>query len=129
MTETVCTVLLLFALLETKHMFADYFLQTPWMLSGRGEYMHPGRAAHAGVHVVGSILVFLIVGAPIGFILVAAVLEWVIHFNIDFWKASMSDKMKLAPTDAGFWRAAGFDQWLHHMTYVAMTWGWVKFAL
>tara|TARA_R110002020_G_scaffold46612_9_gene132626 strand:- start:6013 stop:6402 length:390 start_codon:yes stop_codon:yes gene_type:complete len=129
LTETVLTVLLLFALLETKHMFADYFLQTPRMLDGRGEYLHLGRAMHAGVHALGSALVFLIIGAPLGFIIVIVAVEWFVHFNIDFGKAMMSDKMGLAPNHAGFWRAAGVDQWLHHMTYVGMTWAWAQFAI
>ncbi|WP_158971772.1 DUF3307 domain-containing protein [Chachezhania sediminis] len=129
MTHTVAIVLLLFALLEIKHMLADYFLQTRWMLQGRGGYLHLGRAAHAGVHALGSVIVFLIVGAPLGFIACIVVLEWIVHFHIDFWKASFSEKKCLTPDQAAFWRAAGFDQWLHHMTYVAMTWAWVKFAI
>lgn len=110
-------------------MFADYFLQTPKMLSGRCEYWHMGRAQHAGVHVVGSILVFLIVGAPIGFIAAIVALEWIIHFHIDYGKASFSEKKQLNPTQAMFWRAAGFDQCLHQLTYVAMVWAWTAYAV
>lgn len=122
------TVLLLICLLQIKHMFADFFMQTPKMLSGRGEYWHAGRAQHAGVHGLGSLLVFLIMGAPLPFTLIIVALEWVVHFNIDFGKASYSDKKQLTPTQARFWHAVGFDQFLHHMTYVAMTWAWVTFA-
>ncbi|TMV07604.1 DUF3307 domain-containing protein [Ruegeria sediminis] len=122
------TVFLLLCLLQIKHMFADYYLQTPKMLAGRGEYFHVGRAQHAGVHVIGSALVFLIVGTPLLFILVIGVLEWVIHFNIDFAKAHYSDKKQLQPNQAAFWRAAGLDQLLHNLTYIAMAWAWLVFA-
>lgn len=128
MSEPLGTVFLLFCLLQIKHMFADYFLQTPKMLSGRGTYWHMGRAQHAGVHVLGSALCFLPVGTPL--LLLAGLLaaEWVVHFNIDFWKASHSEARKLDPSQAGFWRAVGIDQCLHHLTYVAMVWFWVSCA-
>ncbi len=121
-------VFLMLCLLLIKHMFADYYLQTPKMLSGRGEYFHLGRAQHAAVHVVGSVVVFLVFGAPLLFILIIAALEWFIHFNIDYIKASYSDKKRLEPTQAAFWRAAGLDQLMHNLTYLAMVWAWVTFA-
>jgi len=125
---TLGTVLLLLCLLQIKHMFADYYLQTPKMLSGRGTYFHLGRAQHAAVHVVGSIVIFILFGAPLGFILVIAALEWIVHFHIDFAQASLSDKQGLQPNQAAFWRAAGLDQCLHNLTYIAMAWAWVTFA-
>ncbi len=128
MTASFGAVFLMLCLLQIKHMFADFFLQTPKMLSGRGEYFHMGRAQHAGVHVVGSVIVFLLFGAPLMFVLVIGALEWVVHFNIDFFKASYSDKKQLEPNQAAFWRAAGLDQCLHNLTYVAMVWAWVTFA-
>lgn len=128
MTASIGAVLLMLCLLQIKHMFADYYLQTPKMLSGRSEYLHWGRAQHAGVHVVGSVFVFLLFGAPWSFILIIAALEWVVHFNIDFAKASYSDKKQLSPTQAAFWRAAGLDQFMHNLTYIAMVWAWVSFA-
>jgi len=125
---TLGTVLLLLCALQIKHMFADFYLQTPKMLSGRGEYLHVGRAQHAAVHVVGSVVVFLIFGAPLSFILIIGALEWIVHFNIDFAKASYSDKKQLQPDQAAFWRAAGLDQCLHNLTYIAMAWAWVEFV-
>ena len=129
MPATVGSVLGLVCLLQIKHMFADYFLQTPRMLSGRGDYWHMGRAQHAGVHSLGSVLVFLAYGAPLGFIAVIAALEWVVHFNIDWGKARWSEMRKYDPTQAGYWRANGFDQALHHLTYLAMVWAWARFAV
>ena len=129
MPATIGTVLLLLCLLQIKHMFADYYLQTPKMLSGRGEYLHWGRAQHAAVHAIGSVVIFLLFQAPLSFILIIAALEWIVHFNIDFAKASYSDKKQLVPTQSAFWRAAGLDQCLHNLTYVAMVWAWVKFEV
>ncbi len=129
MSATVGSVLVLICLLQIKHMFADYFLQTPRMLSGRGNYWHLGRAQHAGVHALGSVLVFLVFGAPIAFVIILVLIEWVVHFNIDWGKARYSEARQFEPTQAGFWRANGFDQALHHLTYLAMAWAWVEFAV
>ncbi len=128
MTASFGAVFVMLCLLQIKHMFADYYLQTPKMLSGRGEYLHMGRAQHAAVHVVGSIIVFLIFGTPLAFILIIGALEWFIHFNIDYAKASYSDKKRLEPNQPAFWRAAGLDQLMHNLTYIAMAWAWVTFA-
>ncbi|MEW2912931.1 DUF3307 domain-containing protein [Leisingera sp. JC11] len=128
MPEYVGSVLLLLCALQVKHLFADFFLQTPKMLSGRCAYAHMGRAQHAGVHIVGSALIFLLFGAPMMFILVLAVLEWVVHFHIDFGKARFSERKKLNPQQAMFWQAMGSDQALHQLTYIAMAWAWIKYA-
>ncbi len=128
MTASFGAVFVMLCLLQIKHMFADYYLQTPKMLSGRGEYLHMGRAQHAAVHVVGSIIVFLIFDTPLAFILIIGALEWFIHFNIDYAKASYSDKKRLEPNQPAFWRAAGLDQLMHNLTYIAMAWAWVTFA-
>lgn len=128
MPEYVGSVLLLLCALQVKHMFADFFLQTPKMLSGRCAYMHVGRAQHAGVHVVGSIVVFGLFGAPLVFILVLALLEWVVHFHIDFGKARYSEVKRLTPQQAKFWQAMGADQAMHQLTYIVMAWAWIKYA-
>ncbi|APG48279.1 hypothetical protein PhaeoP97_02904 [Phaeobacter porticola] len=128
MSEHVGSLLGLLCLFQIKHMFADFYLQTPKMLSGRGQYLHAGRAQHAGVHVLGSIIAFVIIGAPVGFVLLICVLEWIAHFNIDYCKACYSERKSLAPNMADFWRAMGTDQALHQLTYLAMTAAWVHFA-
>lgn len=126
--DVTSTIFILFCLLQIKHMFADYFLQTPRMLAGRAVYLHVGRAQHAAVHAIGSALAFAIVGTPETFILAICIVEWVVHFHIDWGKARHSEVTHHTPQDAGFWRAAGFDQALHQLTYIGMVWAWVKFA-
>lgn len=106
-------------------MLADYFLQTKAMLDGRDQYLHMGRAMHAAVHAVLSIVCFLLVGAPLGFIVVLVVAEWVIHFHIDWWKGWLTSGRDLTPNDAAYWRASGVDQALHQLTYVAMLGLWL----
>lgn len=128
MSATIGTVLLLICLLQIKHMFADYFLQTPKMLAGRSAYRHAGRAQHAAVHSVGSAIALFVVGSPIAFTIALVAIEWVVHFHIDYGKARHSDKTGYGPNEAGYWRAYGIDQTLHQLTYVAMAWAWVRWG-
>ena len=128
MTDLVSTVLVLFGLFQVKHMFADYFMQTAKMLAGRGQYWHMGRAQHAAIHALGSMIVFVVIGAPTVFVLMVCLAEWVVHFHIDWAKAKYSESKSLMPNEAGFWHAFGFDQTLHGLTYVAMVWAWVVYA-
>lgn len=128
MPDIVSKVLILFCLLQIKHMFADFYLQTPRMLSGRSEYKHMGRAQHAAVHAAGTAIALAVIGTPISVLLILVVMEWIVHFHIDWGKARYSEVKNLDPSQAAFWRATGFDQALHQLTYVAIVWAWVVFA-
>ena len=86
------------------------------------------RAQHAGVHVIGSVVVLGLFGSPLPFILLLAVMEWIVHFHIDFAKARYSEVKNLNPQQARFWQAMGADQTLHQLTYIAMGWAWIKFV-
>ena len=125
MTDLVQSILLLLFLLQIKHMFADYFLQSGRMLQGRGQYLHMGRAQHCLVHAIGSAICLVIVGSPAWFILAIIALEWVVHFHIDWGKGAYSAAKAHGPAHAGYWRAFGFDQLLHQLTYIAMIWAWI----
>lgn len=114
--------LILLVLLEIKHLFADFFLQTPLMLANRGQYLHTGRAAHCIVHVAGSGIAMLLIGVPLGLLAAVVVAEWLVHYHIDFGKGVWSNLSGHGPSDAGYWRAFGIDQLLHHITYVMMVW-------
>lgn len=121
-------VLILLALLQVKHMFADYYLQTPRMLAGRCRYLHAGRAQHAGVHAGFTALVLAVMGTPWTWIAALCLAEWAVHFHIDWGKARWSEAKGHTPQEAGFWRAAGFDQFLHQASYLALAWAWVAWV-
>jgi uncharacterized membrane protein YphA (DoxX/SURF4 family) len=112
----------LIALLQVKHLFADYFLQTPIMLTGRSTYLHRGRALHAGVHVAGTALALGVFAVPFNVIVGLIMAEWIVHFHVDWAKARWSEKHHQTPDQAGYWRANGTDQAVHQLTYVALAW-------
>ncbi|WP_275890929.1 DUF3307 domain-containing protein [Pseudosulfitobacter sp. DSM 107133] len=128
LTATISSLLFLLFLFQIKHMLADFFMQTPRMLSDRGRYLHMGRAQHAGVHALGSALALVIVGTSLPLVLGIVVVEWVAHYHIDWAKGRWSDHTAHTPADGGYWRAMGADQALHQLTYLVMAWVWVACA-
>lgn len=110
----------LLILLQAKHLFADFYLQTPRMLRDRGVYLHLGRVQHAGLHALGSLVAMLVFGVPMMLALLVCIAEWVVHFHIDWAKGRWSDHKDHGPDQAGYWRAFGVDQALHQWTYILM---------
>ncbi|MEO0380762.1 MAG: DUF3307 domain-containing protein, partial [Pseudomonadota bacterium] len=101
MSDPVPFVLGLLFLLQTKHLFADFYLQTPRMLRDRGRYRHMGRVYHAGLHSLGSLIALLVMGVPFGWAVTVAVIEWAVHFHIDWAKGRWSDHTGHGPDQAG----------------------------
>ncbi len=125
MTDPLQIVFILLVLLQIKHLFADFVLQTKRMMTDRGAYLHFGRLHHSALHAVFSAVCFFAVGADAGFVLLICALEAVVHFHIDWVKGWHSDWTGYSTEDAGYWRAFGMDQLLHQMTYIGMIWVWV----
>lgn len=150
---------LMFVLFQVKHWLCDYPLQRPWMLAKYKPWPHwvAPLAAHAGVHAVFTLgLTFgltslFLYGAPseftglfFGVALQLAIIDFLVHFAMDFvkaspkllgrWKAlSKSEfmaatqalKVPLLAPDARralrsnrlYWYVLGFDQMVHHITH------------
>ncbi|MGB3145628.1 MAG: DUF3307 domain-containing protein [Maribacter sp.] len=123
------TALLLLVLLQIKHLIADFFLQTPRMLTGRAVYLHLGRVEHAGLHAILSLIIFLLLGAPLGFVVGLCVAEFLLHFHIDWLKGYHAEIKQYRPDEAGYWYAFGVDQLLHQLTYVGMVWVWAAYLV
>ncbi|WP_311733148.1 DUF3307 domain-containing protein [Sulfitobacter noctilucicola] len=119
---------MLLTLLQVKHLFADFFLQTPRMLADRAVYLHFGRAEHAFLHGVLSFVALVLVGAPLVFSVVIGLVEWVVHFHIDWIKGRYSEQALHTPADASYWRAFGADQLAHQLTYIVIIWCWGLYA-
>jgi hypothetical protein len=129
MTQALQTALILLLLLQVKHLFADYFWQTPRMLRDRGRFWHLGRLHHAFLHAAFSAIIFLALGAPLIFSLLLGLAEWAAHYLIDFAKGWHAESHPQGPEEPGFWRAFGTDQLAHQLTYLAMIWAWASLAV
>lgn len=114
MTEVV----ILLALLFTKHLIIDFPLQTPYQWMNKGTYGHPGGIVHAVLHGSGTLICFSIMGVPAYGL---ALLDAVIHYHVDWAKMNINRKYGWkADQHPEFWTLLGIDQWLHAMTYLLL---------
>src|SRR3954451_3364339 len=104
--------------LETKHLVADFFLQSKRQLKFKGSYGHPVGMLHSAIHAAGSCAVFLILPTTIVLGTVLIVGEFLLHYHIDWSKEQLGSRFKLNITQNLYWRLFGIDQWLHHLTYL-----------
>lgn len=118
----VTDVLLLVALLFTKHAIVDFPMQTPYQYLNKGTYGHPGGWVHAGLHGLFTLIVFLFFVTPYAAICLALI-DAIIHYHVDWAKMNINKKMGWGPnTHEQFWWLLGLDQYFHAMTYVALIW-------
>jgi hypothetical protein len=106
-------------LLQLKHFLFDFPLQTQYQSKNKGTYGHPGGILHSGLHIAGTaaVLAFFQVSLPLLLAILAA--EFLVHYHTDWVKARM---VKRFAPDQGprFWSIFGLDQFVHHVTYVAI---------
>jgi len=112
------------ALFQVKHFFADYLLQSGYMVRNKGRYGHPGGLAHAGMHALCSLPVLALIGLSLPAILLTALVEGVAHYHIDWGKEQAQALLGVEETQLRYWHIFGTDQLLHQLTYVAMLAYW-----
>ncbi len=120
MNEAALAVIAALVLLQLKHLFCDFFFQTPRQLAMKGQYGHPAGLGHAGLHVVGSLPIFMLL--PVSLPAAGAVLaaEFIAHYHIDWLKAEIGTRTGWTVRDRQYWRGFGVDQYAHQITYLAM---------
>jgi len=118
-------VLVLLLLLQVKHVIADYFLQTEYILENRSKYGHPGGLLHAGLHAAGTAVILIGLSTPVALLVAILLAEAVFHYHLDWFKDNWVAARRLSPRDARFWHATGVDQALHQASYLALAWVWV----
>lgn len=126
MTPNIISVLVALALLQVKHLVADFLLQTPSMIREKGRYGRPLGLLHSVIHIIGSapVLLWLTSGEWTGTVGLVLAAEFVIHYHIDWFKETLNRRLGMAPSQARFWYVTGADQMLHQLTYIGMV-GWV----
>lgn len=111
--------LLLLLLLQIKHWYADFKIQTYMQTVKKGVWLNPIGISHSIDHAwttLVALLVFnLFVPIAAGTILFIAVVEAIIHYVIDFVKVKYGCKDNTKPL---FWNQFGLDQLAHQITYL-----------
>ena len=114
-------ILILLLLLQIKHCYADFVLQTYMQTIKKGVWLDPIGISHTLDHVYCSLIVLLLFSlvfpiSPVGILLVSFV-EGIIHYLVDYTKVKYGSKDNTKPI---FWTQFGLDQLAHQATYLAM---------
>jgi hypothetical protein len=114
------TELILLTALFTKHFIVDFPLQPRYQYSNKGTYGHMGGVLHAFLHFVPTFAIFWYF-FDVESAFVAAWLDAIIHYHIDWAKVNITKKMGWGPTThEEFWWLVGLDQFLHALTYIGI---------
>lgn len=114
-------ILALLLLLQIKHCYADFVLQTYMQTIKKGVWMDPIGISHTLDHVYCSLVALLVFSlfVPLSAfsILLVSLVEGVIHYLVDYSKVKYGSKDNTKPL---FWTQFGLDQLAHQATYLAM---------
>ncbi len=107
-------------LFQLKHFICDGPLQTKAMVDAKSIYGATLGLTHAGIHGLGTFVVFVISGFDVRLAAALALADFVLHYHIDFSKENIVKWQGWTVKDAPFWWALSADQMLHHLTYLAL---------
>lgn len=116
-------ILLLILLLQIKHWYADFKIQTYMQTVKKGVWLDPIGLSHTADHIWCSfvaLLVFnLFVPLPAISVILVVLVEGITHYIIDFVKVKYGIKDNTKPL---FWNQFGLDQLAHQSCYLLMVW-------
>lgn len=105
--------------LTVKHFLCDFVFQTPYQLDNKRRYGHPGGLIHAGIHAAATLALLLAFKVRPELALGLSAAEFALHYHLD-WAKEVAAARFVARGRAAFWNLIGFDQMLHHLTYLAI---------
>lgn len=115
-------ILLLLLLLQIKHWYADFKIQTYMQTVKKGVWLDPIGISHTADHIWGTLVVLMIFNFihPVAAltILAVAVAEGLYHYLVDYTKVKYGCKDNTKPL---FWNQFGLDQLAHQVSYLAIT--------
>ena len=116
-------ILILLFLLQVKHCYADFVLQTYMQTIKKGVWLDPVGISHTTDHMCCSLVSLLVfswfVPLSVLAIMLAVILEGMLHYLIDYSKVKYGAKDSTKPI---FWTHFGLDQLAHQITYICMVW-------
>ena len=116
-------ILALLLLLQIKHWYADFKIQTYMQTVKKGVWLDPIGISHTLDHIWATLTCLLIFSLfhPINAVtmVMVAVLEGIYHYIIDYTKVKYGCKDNTKPL---FWNQFGLDQLAHQTSYLVMVW-------
>ena len=113
-------VLGLIALLQFKHFICDGPLQTSAMVQQKSVYGARLGILHSALHGLGTGLVLFFFAPSIAITAGLALVDFVVHYHIDYLKENIIKYFRWDFQDAKFWWALNADQTLHQFTYLGI---------
>jgi hypothetical protein len=114
-------ILILLLLLQIKHWYADFKIQTYMQTVKKGVWLDPIGLSHTVDHIWTTLAVLMIFSIffPIALIkiIIVVVLEGPYHYMIDYIKVKYGCKDNTKPL---FWNQFGLDQLAHQASYLAI---------
>ena len=114
-------ILLLILLLQIKHWYADFKIQTYLQTVKKGIWADPIGMSHTGDHIWTTLVALLVfnifVPLSAGLMLIVAFAEGIAHYIIDYTKVKYGCKDNTKPL---FWNQFGLDQLAHQVCYLLM---------
>jgi len=116
-------ILLLILLLQIKHWYADFKIQTYMQTVKKGVWLDPIGLSHTADHIWCSFVALLVFNLFVPLSVIAMILavfvEGITHYIIDFVKVKYGIKDNTKPL---FWNQFGLDQLAHQSCYLLMVW-------
>jgi hypothetical protein len=117
---TLLDVIIIYLAFRAKQVICDFFLQTSWMATVKGNPFNMGGARalglHAGIHAGFTLLLTLIFAPDLWWL---GAVDFVVHACIDKIKATITTKCGWTYKDGKYWWAFGIDQEAHNLTHFA----------
>ena len=114
-------ILALLTLLQIKHWYADFKIQTYMQTVKKGVWLDPIGISHTMDHIWCSLVALLVFSLiiPINAQLIIPIVfvEGILHYTIDYTKVKYGCKDNTKPL---FWNQFGLDQLAHQVCYMAM---------
>lgn len=112
------TMLWLITALLVKHFIWDFFYQPPYMLLNKGTFLHLGGIIHSLLHALTTLVILWFFNPALAGTLAA--FEFMVHYLTDYAKININRIKGWTAADTEFWQLTGFDQLIHHLTYVVI---------
>ena len=105
-----------------KHWYVDFVVQTMQEINEKGTYFKLHGIKHSLKQGIGTAIALAIMHVDPVLGAVLAVIDFILHYHIDWAKMNLNKYFKLSFNDQGYWTLMGLDQLLHSLTYVFIAW-------
>lgn len=106
--------MLILLLLQVKHWYIDFVMQTSEMVASKGIYGSPAGVLHSAQHGLATFVILAFFTTPY-FALLLALADFATHYHIDWLKMNKGCRDIQDPL---FWNHLGMDQMAHQIVYL-----------